>query len=127
MSLRDIRSFNCDRALRRSMTAGVRKRKARRVRKPASKRPRRVALTNIGGPDRNTKRQRRFLPLPLPNDEPLELENQFVAVIAGTCLGAPSTIVFIAANPFSNSPPHILSMFMKRPNALQTKFFSPDM
>src|SRR5579872_2289818 len=40
---------------------------------------------------------------------------------------AASTTDFNFANPFSNSPPSILSMFMNRQTALLTKFFSPKM
>src|ERR1700744_2052749 len=39
----------------------------------------------------------------------------------------PSATAFIAAKPFSKSPPIILSQFMIRPNILPTNLFLPDM
>src|SRR5256885_14432101 len=43
------------------------------------------------------------------------------------CLGAASATDFMAANPCSNWPPTILSMFMKRWIALAMKLFLPNM
>ena len=42
------------------------------------------------------------------------------------CLAAVSATDFICARPFSKSPPTILSMFMKRPNAFPMKLLSPS-
>ena len=43
------------------------------------------------------------------------------------CLFGASAACFMSASPFSNGPPHILSMLRHSPMALDTKFFSPDM